>query len=58
MKKIRYCSIQKNKSIEENLRKHIINLLINESSLKTNKIKKVSFGTIFTFFNLLMLRHH
>ncbi len=29
-----------------------------ESSLKTNKTKKVSFGHIFIFFNQLILRHH
>ncbi len=30
----------------------------NESSLKTNNIKKVSFGDIYIFLNSLMLRHH
>jgi len=31
---------------------------INESSLKTNNIKKVSFGDIYIFLNSLILRHH
>jgi hypothetical protein len=32
--------------------------IIDESSLKTNNIKKVSFGDIYIFLNSLMLRHH
>jgi hypothetical protein len=31
---------------------------MNESSLKTNNIKKVSYGDIYIFLNSLMLRHH
>ncbi len=43
--------------IEENNRLYFVCICSCESTPKTPKIKKISFDDLFTFFNLLILKH-